>query len=260
MSDWLVERDPPVAVLIVNRPRVLNAIPVAMYGELITIADRLDADPDIRVVIVRGAGTRAFVAGADVGEFEAELGTPEKAMAYDRRVERGTARLSALQKPTIAMIHGYALGTGLLLAAACDLRFASDQARFGLPVARYGIMPSPPDLARLIRLIGYGAVLEMGLTARTYAAHQMQTMGFVNRVVDEEHLEAVTLAVAKQIAHLAPLSHMALRDMARRASGLSPIPGVESEEMWYRRIYGSEDLHEGARAFREQRAPHFHGR
>ena len=260
MGDWLVSRDGPVGVLAVNRPQALNAVTVAMYDELPPILAGFEADPAVRVVVVRGAGNRAFVAGADIAEFEDELGSPEKAMAYDSRVEAGTALIEGLSKPTIAMIHGFALGTGVLLAAACSLRIASDQARFSLPVGRYGIMPSPPDLHRLVRLVGYGAALEMGLTARTYAAHEALALGLVNRVVPAEHLEATAMATARQIAELAPLTLQALRDMARRLAGSAQTPAVGSEAAWYQRLYTSEDFREGARAFREKRPPQFGGR
>jgi len=260
MSDWLLNREGPIAVLAVNRPKTLNAVTLGMYEELIPLLDEVEADPNVRVLVLRGAGERAFVAGADIGEFEEEFGTPEKAMAYDRRVEAGTSRLAGLHKPTVAMIHGYALGTGVFLAVACDLRIASNQARFAVPVGRFGIMPSPPDLARLARVVGYATALEMGLTARTYTAHEALAMGLVNQVVPAEQLETVALTLAGGIAENAPLTLIGLRAMLQAVLASPEPPPLEIGDTWYRRIYSSQDCREGARAFAEKRPPRFQGR
>lgn len=259
MEQWLLEKKDKVAVLTVNRPDVLNSVTEAMYDKLPPILDELDDDAKIRVVIVRGAGAKAFVAGADVGEFEEAFGTPERAMAYDRRVEVGTSRLADLQKPTIAMIHGYALGTGVFLAAACDLRIVSDQARFSVPVARYGIIPSPPDLYRLARIVGYSFVLEMTLTGRMYSAHDALMAGLANQVVPADQLEEVTMSLAQQIAENAPLSLMAVRTLLRELMLRQAKPSIDDGAFWYDRVYSSEDSREGARAFQEKRPPHFRG-
>jgi enoyl-CoA hydratase/carnithine racemase len=259
MANWIVDREDAVVVLTVNRPEVLNAMSLAMFEELVPILDELDSDSDVRVVLVRGSGHRAFVAGADIGEFEEEFASPAKAMAYDRGVEEGAARLEDMQKPTVAMIHGYALGTGVFFAATCDLRIASDKAQFSVPVGRYGIMPSPPDLYRLIRLVGYGNVLDMILTGRRYNAYDAQSMGLVNMVVPSEHLEEVALSVARQIAEKAPLSLLAVRDLSRKLAGAADPPTIETGETWYHKLYTSEDAREGARAYQEKRAPRFIG-
>lgn len=230
-----------------------------MYAELIPILDELEADAGVGAVVVRGTGRRAFAAGADIGEFEEELGTPERAMAYDSAVEAGTGRLERLAKPTIAMVDGFALGSGVLLAAACDIRFASDRARFALPVSRYGLMPSPPDLFRVVRLVGVANVLELVLTQRQISSEDARAMGLVNRVLPEDYLESFTMAAAEQAAMGAPLSQQAVKALARSLYGLAEPPPVESARDWYQRVYSSGDVREGARAFAERRPPRFRG-
>lgn len=256
---WTVERDGPVATASISRPERLNALDVAAYAELISLLDDLEADRAVRVIVIRGHGTRAFAAGADITEFETQLGTPTRAMAYDSAVEEATGRLERLSKPTIAMIFGFALGSGILVAAACDLRYATDRARFAVPVARLGLMPSPPDLYRLVRLVGMANALELLLTSRQIGAHDALAMGLVTRVLPEEHLELVTRATAQQIATGAPLTQQAAKALARTYHGLAEPPSIESARAWYDRLYSGTDVREGAWAFEEKREPRFRG-
>lgn len=260
MSDWLVSRDGRAATLTINRPQAMNAVTVDMFADLATILDEMGADDRVRVLVIRGSGTKSFVAGADIGEFEEELGTPEKAVIYDGRVEEGMARLVSFKKPTVAMVHGYALGTGVFLAAACDLRIASDKAQFSVPVGRFGIMPSAPDLYRLARLVGFGTALEMCLTARTYVAHEALRIGLVNRIVPSEQLETVTASLVNQMSSLAPLSMQAVKEMLRTFTGRPVCPEIQEAQRWYELTYGSEDVREGVNAFAEKRDPRFSGK
>lgn len=254
---WELGRDGRVGLLTINRPDRLNALSLQLLQDLPAVVAEIEADSQIGVLIVRGAGRKAFAAGADILEFEEELGTPQRATRYDEIVERGTAALENLSKPTIALIHGYALGSGLLLAAACDLRYASETSRFGIPVARLGLMPSPPDLHRIVRLAGPAAVLDLILTGRQCVGAEALAIGLVNRVVPEEDLDLVTLQVAQRMARQAPRSMHAAKVMARRLYGRSDSPTIAEADDWYNLIYTSEDVKEGARAFAERRDPRF---
>ena len=157
MSEALiVDRADGVAWLSVNRPEVRNALDSALCAELAAAFGMLGEDREVRAIVLRGAGERAFISGADVGEFRRRLATPEDALAYDAEAEALMAAIGSADKPVIAMMHGFAIGSGLLVAMACDLRFASDALRVGIPVARLGLAPPVPDLVRLVGLVGPG--------------------------------------------------------------------------------------------------------
>jgi enoyl-CoA hydratase len=247
-------------VLTIQRPERLNALSLELFEQLPALLADVESDRHVRVLVVRGAGRKAFAAGADIAEFEEQLGTPERAARYDETVERGTAALDQLGKPTIALIHGYALGSGILLAAACDLRYASEKARFAVPVARLGLMPSPPDLHRLVRLAGPAPILELILTGRQVGAAEALAMGLVNRVLAEEELDLVTMDIARRMTQQAPLSMRASKGLARQLYGRSAPPPIAEAADWYELVYGSRDVKEGARAFAEKREPRFEAR
>lgn len=253
----LVERKGRVAWLIVNRPETHNALDSALADRLVEALNTVGKDRDVRVVVLRGAGERAFISGADVNEFRERLATPRDALDYDEEAELLTAAIKAVPKPVIAMIHGYAIGSGLLVAMACDLRIAADAVRVGIPVAKIGLVPPVPDVARLVRLIGPDRAKWLLMTGRLITAGEALSFGLLNRVVPAEELESITNEITGTLAANAPLSLKAIKQIVDRfgAAGHSVREGAP----WYDEVYTSQDFHEGVDAFFEKRAPEFQG-
>ena len=259
MSDALsIECRDGIAWLAVNRPEVRNALDSALCADLAGAFADLGANPDVRVVVLRGAGDRAFISGADINEFRKRLATPEDALAYDEEAEALMSAIAAVPRPVIAMIHGFAIGSGLLVAMACDLRIASDAVRVGIPVARIGLVPPVPDVARLVRLVGPGRAKELLMTGRSIAAGEALSLGLLNRIVPAEELETVTGEIAGLLARNAPLSLKAVKQIVDRfgAEGKAVAEGAP----WYEEVYTSDDFREGVDAFMEKRRPAFRGR
>ena len=259
MSDALsIECRDGIAWLAVNRPEVRNALDSALCADLAGAFADLGANPDVRVVVLRGAGDRAFISGADINEFRKRLATPEDALAYDEEAEALMSAIAAVPRPVIAMIHGFAMGSGLLVAMACDLRIASDAVRVGIPVARIGLVPPVPDVARLVRLVGPGRAKDLLMTGRSIAAGEALSLGLLNRIVPAEELETVTGEIAGLLARNAPLSLKAVKQIVDRfgAEGKAVAEGAP----WYEEVYTSDDFREGVDAFMEKRRPAFRGR
>ncbi len=247
-ADVLLERDGATAVLTFNRPDARNAMTFEMYDTLHDLCERLDADPDVRVLILKGAGDRAFASGTDIRQF-LDFKTEQDALAYEARLSRTLARLAGMRKPTIAMAQGDAVGGGFFIALACDLRLAAPHARFGVPVARtLGNFLAPVSLSLLAATVGPVRAREIVLTARLLDAAEARAIGLVDQVHPATELEPRARALASSLAGLAPLTLAATKEATHNLDDL-----ILS-------CYMSRDFHEGVRAFLEKRRPVWQGR
>lgn len=254
----LVTREAGVVTVTVNRPEKLNALNVALVDELTACFRELGVDPSARVVILTGAGEKAFVAGADIAEL-AKLDSP----GAERFAERGHAlmwRIENLGKPVLAAVNGFALGGGCELALACTFRYASTNARLGLPETGLGLIPGYGGTQRLPRLVGRGLALEMILTGEPLTATEAQAVGLVNRVLpQEELLPAVKQTAAKIAARSLPVVRVALKSVNEGANmGLDAACRLESALFGV--VCGTADAREGCQAFIEKRKPAFQDR
>lgn len=252
-----LERDGRVALVTVDRPDARNAMTFEMYEGLYGLCERLDADGDVRVVILRGAGDRAFVSGTDIRQFQA-FRTKEDALAYEARIGRVLDRLAGMRKPTLAMIQGDAVGGGLFISLACDLRLAAEHARFGAPIARtLGNFAAPASLALMIATVGATRAREMIITARLLGAAEAKTIGLVDEVHPSAALETRARELAGRVAEHAPLTLAAIKEATRRyIAGVAP----KDLEDLILSCYLSEDFHEGVRAFLDKRKADWKGR
>ena len=252
-----LERAERVAIITVNRPEARNAMTFPMYEGLHEVCDRLDADAAVRVVILRGAGDKAFVSGTDIRQFQA-FKTKDDALTYEARISRVLNRIAALRKPTIAMIQGDAVGGGMFMSLACDLRLAAEHARFGAPIARtLGNFAAPASLALLVATVGPIRAREMVLTARLIQAPEAKSLGLVDEVHPLAALEPRARELAATIAGHAPLTMAAVKEATRRyIAGVAP----KDLEDLILSCYLSEDFHEGVNAFLEKRKPNWKAR
>jgi enoyl-CoA hydratase/carnithine racemase len=256
-SELLYERRGAIAVLTFNRPASRNAMTWAMYEGLYETCEHVDADDRVRVLVLRGAGGKAFVAGTDIAQFQA-FSTADDALAYERNINRIVSRIEMVQKPTLAMIHGYCVGGGAGIAMACDLRLASLDARFGVPIARtLGNTFASQNIARLVALIGPTRAKELIFTARFIEAEEGKTIGLFNEIMPSERLESRTLELAALIAGHAPLTLRSTKEGVRRI--LEHGCPEESQDLILM-CYMSADFREGIAAFLEKRPPRWEGR
>jgi enoyl-CoA hydratase/carnithine racemase len=257
MSDELLfERRGPVGWVTFNRPAARNAMTFAAYDALHARCEEIDADDEIRVAVLRGAGGKAFVAGTDISEFTAFRGG-EDGLAYEARIDRVLARLDGMTTPTIALVQGYAVGGGLGLAGACDLRVCTPDARFGVPIARtLGNCLSMASYARLVALLGAGRAKELIFTARLVGAEEALAGGLVSEIVAPAEIEAHVQALAERLAGHAPITLRVTKEALRRLrdAGLPDGDDLVAE------TYGSEDFRNAVAAFLAKRPPEWLGR
>lgn len=246
-----------VATLTVDRPEKRNALNGQVRAELIAALDRLEPDDDVRVVVLTGAGDRAFVAGADIDEMAERTPLEQRAAMEGRRV---FSAVSEFPKPVIASIHGYALGGGCELALACDLRVAARSARLGQPEINLALLPGGGGTQRLPRLIGLGRAMRLILTGELIDAEEAERIGLVDFLVDDDELQDRTRGLATSIAARSPVA-LRLIKQAVRASAEMPLgAGLALEREMFITAFSSEDRREGVRAFLEKRKPEFDGR
>lgn len=256
----LVAVDDSVGRITLNNPERHNTLSVEMRSALPAALTALDEDPRVRVIVLTGAGDRAFSAGADISEFGEQRTTPEARAKYDRGSAFGGSVWSAIDKPIIAMIRGYCIGGGLLVALQADIRFAAEGSQFGVPAGRLGLGYSSSGVAALLQLVGPASTSEILFSARRLDADEALRIGLVNRVVPGERLEEEVMDLARMIAANAPLTVAACKAAIRE---LRLDPGerdMERVDAMVEACFRSEDYIEGQAAFREKRAPQFFGR
>ncbi len=255
----LFRKEGRVGTMIFNNPERRNAVSLDMWDAASRIMDDFARDDDIRVVVITGAGGKAFVSGADISRFESERSTEEAQTRYNAVVAKANERIYDFPKPTIAMIRGYCLGGGLGLAVCCDLRIASDDSRFGIPAARLGVGYGYPGIKRLADLVGPSFTKEIFYTARQFDAAEALAMGLVNRVVPAETLEAYVRDYTDTISANAPLTVNAVKFIANQTTVDEGKRDLERCAALVKRCFDSNDFIEGRRAFMEKRKPAFTG-
>ena len=248
-----LEQRGTVATITFDRPNARNAMTWAMYEQLAEALGRIEANGDVRVAVLRGAGGH-FVAGTDIAQFT-EFTTGDDGVAYERRLETIVAKLERMRVATIAAVEGFVVGAGLVLAAACDLRIAAPSARFGVPIARtVGNALSMTNYARLVALIGASRTKAMLLTTDFMPADEARAIGLVAAIVDESVFDSELDALSARISTHSPITIQCTKEAVRR------ITSVPDGDDLVRRAYGSADFHEGVAAFVEKRAPKWEGR
>lgn len=256
-DEILVTRDGPVLTLTFNRPETRNALTWAMYERLTRTCEEVDADDEIRVFVLRGAGGKAFVAGTDISQFQV-FETAEAGIEYERDGDRRIDRLERVRKPVIAQIQGYAVGGGFRIAAACDLRLATADARFGVPIARsLGNCLSMEAYSTFVDLFGPSRLKELIFTARLISAEEARAAGFVHEIVPPEEINGRVQALALQIAEHAPITLRVTKEAVRRIQARRRADGGED---LIALTYTSADFREGVRAFLEKRKPRWTGK
>jgi len=255
----VVEVADAVAVLTFNNPAKRNALSQDIRVALPGVLARLQDDADVRVIVVTGAGDRAFVSGADISEFGEQRTSPAARSEFDRSMAAISRSWTDLEKPVIAMIRGYCMGGGVLTALQADIRIASEDSQFGVPAARLGLGYGFGGVTALMNLIGPAWTAEMLFSARRFSAAEALQMGLVNRVVPADRLRPEVMSLAGSIAANAPLTVAAAKAAIRAAGRSADLRDLARVEAMVEACFRSEDYQEGQRAFAEKRPPVFRG-
>jgi len=256
----LVERDGMIATVRLSNPGKLNALTVSMWQELARAMDALSADERLRCIVLRGAGSEAFAAGADIAEFATARDNAGQGKVYHRQYVHGALKaVGECRHPTVAMIHGPCVGGGLEIACMCDLRIAGRSGRFGVPISRLGFAIAYDELAAVLPLTGRAVALEILLEGRIWEAREALGKGLLTRVVDDARLEEEAYAAARRIADGAPLANRWHKRFVRRLAP-QPAPLTEAEIEDNFAYFATEDYRIGMRAFAEKQKPRFKGR
>ena len=253
----LVEKEGRVAILTVNRPDKLNALNQQVRDETLQALAQIEKDDSVGVVVLTGAGEKSFIAGADIGEFAGR--TP-----FDQREAMASPRVFDIManypKPVIAMINGFCLGGGCELAMSCDMRIASDKARFGQPEIKLGLIPGGGGTQRLPRLVGLGHAMRLILTGDMIGADEAKAIGLVEMVVPADELRARTLELANKIAAMSPLTIRVAKEALRASERLAIEDGLPYERDFFCLCFSTQDKEEGVKAFLEKRPAQWTGR
>ena len=254
----LISRDGAIATVVLNRPARLNALDRAMWAGLGEALRDLSADDALRCVVVRGAGEKAFAAGADIAEFARERADARQAREYGRLIHDTMQAIARCRHPTVALIRGACVGGGLEIAAMCDLRVCGESSRFGIPVNRLGLTMAYGELMGLLALVGRAVALEILLEGRVFDAGEALRKGLVNRVVPDDKVEDEAYATARRIAEGAPLVNRWHKQFIERLAVRAEIAPAEWDEGFA--CFDTGDYREGVAAFLAKRKPDFKGR
>ena len=259
MSELIeVSRAGPIATVVLNRPEKLNALTKPMWQALGAAIDALSADDDVRCIVIRGAGEKAFSPGNDIGEFANERANKAQAIEYGRIMHTTAHSLAACRHPLVARIHGICVGGGLEIASLCDLRICGESSRFGAPIKNLGLVMAYPEMAPLVRLVGAAVALEILLEGRIFDAAEAKDKGLVTRIVPDDQVATEARATALRIADGAPLVARWHRRFARRLAEGMPLTAAEHDECFD--CFDTEDFRIGYAAFLAKQKPQFVGR
>jgi enoyl-CoA hydratase/carnithine racemase len=254
----LLERNGPIATVVLNRPDKLNALTRGMWASLGETVERLSADDSVRCVIIRGAGEKSFSPGNDIAEFAHERSNKKQAIAYGKVMHRTADALANCRHPLIAQIHGICVGGGLEIAALCDLRICGQSSRFGAPIKNLGLVMAYAEMAPLVRLVGPAVALEILLEGRIFDASEAKDKGLVTRIVPDDQVAVEVRAAAQRIADGAPLVARWHKKFARRLASGARLTAEELDECFD--CFDTEDFRIGYAAFLAKQKPEFLGR
>lgn len=256
----LAHKEGHVGRIVFNNPARHNAVSLAMWEGLACIAQAFAEDPHIRVVLVQGAGDKAFVSGADISEFDGQRDSAEATQRYDAVAAQGMHALQSLNKPTIALIQGYCIGGGLAVALNCDIRIASEHARFAVPAAKLGLGYEFDGVRKLVDVVGPSFAQEIFFTARQFSAPEALAMGLINRMVPAGELDNLGQSYADMIAANAPMTVASIKTIVGEIAKDEALRDVALCDRLVAACFDSEDFREGRTAFMAKRKPQFQGR
>ncbi len=254
------EKDGAIGWLVLDNPARLNALDSAMWRAIPPAVAQFEADPEVRVIVLRGEGDKAFAVGMDISEFETARTTPEQVAVFDRLIDAALHALQSSPKPVIAMIRGFCIGGGVEISLACDLRYCSDDVQVAIPAARLGLGYGIEGTKRLVETVGHANAREIFFTGRRYTAAEAFSIGLVHRSVPAAELEAFVRKTAEGMAENAPLTLAASKILIEEFVRPSGEPDLAKGLAAIERCALSEDYQEGRKAFMEKRKPRFRGR
>jgi enoyl-CoA hydratase/carnithine racemase len=254
----LIERDGAIATITLNRPEKLNALTRAMWSRLGAMVQQLGAERDVRCILLRGAGEKAFSPGNDIAEFATQRSNKAQAIEYGKAMHTTAEALASCPTPLVAQIHGICVGGGLEIASLCDIRICGASSRFGAPIKNLGLVMAYAEMAPIVRLVGPSVALEILLEGRIFDAAEARDKGLVTRVVPDEQVAMEARATAERIAEGAPLVARWHKKFARRLAEGTPLTAAELDECFD--CFDTEDFRIGYSAFLAKKKPDFVGR
>lgn len=257
-GEVLLARDADIATLTLSNPERLNALTLGMWEQLGRFIQTLDRDDSVRCIVLRGAGEKAFAAGADISSFKSERANAKQAKQYGRRIAGSMHAIVECRHPIVALIRGACVGGGLELASQCDLRICGASSKFGVPIKNLGLVVAYDEMAGLLALCGRAVTLEILLEGRVFGADEAFQKCLVNRVVSDDRVEEEAYAAARRIADGAPLVARWHKKFIRRLDDPRPLTKAELDESYA--CFDTEDFREGVAAFLAKRKPRFQGK